>query len=143
MGRPLGSAKKKVRFIQIEADWFESPAYRDLSMTARNLLIEFINIYRPGRNGKLSISTKNAAKLLSLSENTCIKAYRELAEHGFLCLTNYENWMQGKARQFELTIRPTEGSVEKDSWKKWEPGETVFTLPETKNSRPQKLRLTA
>jgi len=143
MGNPLGKTRTKVRFLTIEADWFESPAYRNLSMTARNLLTEFLNIYRPGRNGKLSISTRNASERLSVSENTCIKAFGELVEHGFLILTNHENWIQGKARQFELTVRKTDNRVQIDSWKNWELGRPVSKLPERKKPRPQKLRLSA
>lgn len=144
MGNSLGKIKSNVRFLTIEADWFESPAYRDLSMTARNLLTEFLNIYRPTLNGKLSISTRRASDRLSLSENTCIKAFGELVEHGFLILVNHESWTQGKAREFELTVRPMPGSLAgKNCWKDWEPGRPVSKLPNKKKSRPQKLRLSA
>jgi hypothetical protein len=143
VGNSLGKIRAKGRFLQIEADWFESPAYRDLSMTARNLLTEFLDIFRPGRNGELSISTRRAADRLSVSENTCIKAFRELVEHGFLILTHHENWIQGQARKFELTVRPMDNRTQKDSWKKWEAGKPVSKLPEKKKSRPQKLRLSA
>ena len=143
MARPLTSTRAKTRYIKIEADWFESPAYRDLTLTARCLLTEFLNVYRPSRNGKLSISTRNAAVRLSVTENTCIKAFRDLVEHGFLILTNHENWIQGKAREFELTVRPVNGRVQKDSWKEWEFGKPVSVLPQRKKRRPQNLRLSA
>ena len=133
MGSPIAKTRAKIRYIKLEADWFESPAFRDLTMTARCLLIEFLNVYRPGRNGELSISTRKASARLSVSENTAIKAYRALSEHGFLILTNHENWIQGKAREFELTIRPVGIRVAKDSWRKWEPGKAVFELPGRKN----------
>ena len=143
MGKPLGKAKQNARFFKVEAEWFHSPAYRDLSLKARCLLTEFLNIYRPGRNGELSISTRKAAEILSLTENTCIKAFRELVEHGFLILTNHEIWIQGKAREYELTVREINGRVQKDSWKQWEPGKPVSELPLRKKSRPQKMRLSA
>ena len=143
MGNPLAKPKSKGRYLKIEADWFEGLAFRDLSTKARCLLTEFIHIYRPGLNGKLSISTRNASARLAISENTCIKAFRELVEHGFLILTNHENWIQGKAREFELTVRPIEGRVQKDSWKQWEPGKPVSELPIRKKYRPQNLRLSA
>ncbi len=143
MGKPLAKTKTKGRFLTIEAYWFESAGYRDLSMTARSLLTEFINIYRPGRNGKLSISVRHASGLLSVSENTCIKAFKELVEHGFLTLTNHENWVQGRAREFELTVRSVDGRVQSDKWMEWEPGKPVAELPRKKKSRPQVLKLSA
>ena len=140
MGKPLGKTKKKCRFIQKESDWFDSDAYRDLNCTARCLIDEFLNIYRPNRNGQLSISTRKAAKLLSVSENTAIKAFRDLVEHGFLILSNHHCWTQGKAREYELTVREEDGRTAKNSWQIWKPGNPVTKLPVHKNSRPQKLR---
>jgi hypothetical protein len=143
MGSALGKSRSTVRYFKTEADWFESPAFRDLSLKARCLLTEFLNIYRPGRNGKLSISTRHASERLAVAENTCIKAFGELVEHGFLVLTNHENWIQGRAREFELTVRPVDGRTQSDKWMMWEPGKPVSKLPNRKKPRPQKLRLSA
>lgn len=119
MGKPLGKTKAKGAFFIVECRWIESPAYRDLSSTARSLLIEFLNIYRPGRNVSLVISTRQASDRLSVSENTGIKAFHELVEHGFLCLTNHDNWTQRKAREFELTVREMKDNTPKDNWMFW------------------------
>jgi len=143
MGNSLGKTKKKSRFLQIECEWFNSPAYRDLSPTAVCLLLEFLNVYYPNRNGRLSISTRDASKKIGVSENTCIKAFHGLVEHGFLILTNHHNWTQGKAREFELTVKPLDNRVAKDSWKQWEPDKPVGELPKRKKPRPQLLRRTA
>ena len=134
MGKPLGKTISKERFIKIESHWFESPAYRDLRPVARCLLTEFINIYRPDRNGTLSLSTRNAAKRIGVAENTIIKAFNDLVGHGFLILTSHQIWTQGMAREFELTVRNMGLRVAKDSWKLWQPGKPVATLYCKKNT---------
>ena len=134
MGKSLGITKSKDRFIKIESSWFESPAYRDLRPVAKCLLTEFLNIYRPGRNGKLVLSIRQAARRVGVVENTVIKAFHELVEHGFLILTSPHRWMQGMAREFELTIRGMDVRVPRDSWKQWQPGKPVATLYRKKNT---------
>lgn len=139
MGKSLGKPKPKGRFIKIESRWFESPAFRDLCPLSRCLLIEFVSIYRPGRNGELVLSTRQAAKRIGVAENTIINAFHDLVEHGFLILTSHQKWMQGMAREFELTVRGIDVRAPKDSWKEWKPGKPVATLY-CKKTRPQKLR---
>ena len=130
----LGKIKTKDKFIMLESSWFESPAYRDLRPVAKCLLTEFLHICFPGRNGKLVLSTRQAAKRVGVVENTVGNAFHELVEHGFLILTSPHSWMQGMAREFELTIRGIDTRVSKDSWKQWQPGKPVATLYRKKNT---------
>jgi len=139
VGNSLGKPKSKDRYVKIESSWFESPAFRDLCPLSRCLLIEFVSIYRPGRNGKLVLSTRQAAKRIGVAENTVIKSFHDLVEHGFLILTSHQKWMQGMAREVELTVRGKDVRAPKDSWREWKPGKPVATLYR-KKTRPQKLR---
>src|SRR5690606_32045043 len=103
--------------------WLKSPAYRSLSCTARCLLEEFQRIYRPGRNGRLSISVNRACELLGVkSDNTARSAYRELEETGFLTLTADACHAAGRAREYRLTIHECNGRAPTDDWKCWSPG---------------------
>ena len=137
--KPLGKAQLKSRYIKKESEWFESPAYRDLTSNAKCLLDEFLNIYRPGRNGDLTLSIRDATERLHISVNTCGKAYHELVEHGFLVLTDHEDWMNGMARAFELTVRDNDNRQAKHLWRFWKPGSPVNTLPEKLKRRSQNL----
>ena len=119
---------RKGSYIRKWAVWMESPAYRDLKPPARCLLDEFLLIYRPGRNGYLSISVRNAVKRLRVSENTAKNAYYELVEHGFLVLAKGEIYAQRKAREWRLTIEPCNGHEPTDDWRQWEPGKPVATI---------------
>lgn len=129
--------RRKGSFITKWAEWTDSPAYRDLKPPARCLLDEFQLIYRPGRNGRLSIGTRRAAELLRVTENTASNAFHDLVEHGFIVLTNGQLWMERKAREWRLTIEPCNGREPTDDWRHWEPGKPVAVVPR-KKSRPQK-----
>ncbi len=113
---------------------FESPAYRDLSVIARCLLQEFMHIHRPDRNGALSISVRNAAKLLRCNERPVIRAFDELQSHGFIALTEGHHWINGLAREWKLTFEPCGGCEPTDEWQKWNP-EKPFRVVAKKNPR--------
>lgn len=121
-------------------EWLASPAYRSLSLVARCLLTEFQRIHRPSRNGHLSISVENAAKLLNVSANTARKGFYELAERGFLALRADYCYTKGKATEYRLTIEPYNGREPTDDWREWQPGKPVWSLS---RRRPKKQKATA
>ncbi len=109
-------------YIRRYEEMLASPAYRDLSTYGRCLLEEFQRTYRPGRNGKLSISTKHAAERINISEPTASNAFYELIDHGFIVLTKGQLWQERKAREWRLTFEPGAKNQEPtDEWMQWEP----------------------
>jgi hypothetical protein len=135
VGKSLRPASYSGRYLSLDAECFESDAFRDLTPKARCLLFEFIYIWRPDRNGKLVISTRNAAKLIGVNPDTIGNAYHELVEHGFLVLSEHENWRESRAREFELTVKDVGQSKAKNLWKQWQPGKPVNRLPKKIKSR--------
>jgi hypothetical protein len=77
----------------------------------------------------------NAAKLIRANKDTASKAFRSLAEHGFIALTKGEYWQERLAREWRLTFEECNGREPTDDWKRWRPGQPVVTLP--KKSRSQ------
>ncbi|TVO78451.1 hypothetical protein [Sedimenticola selenatireducens] len=99
-----------------------SSAYRDLKPVARCLLEEFQRIYRPARNGTLSISLKRAQTLINAGETAVMEAFKQLVANGFIVLTHGELWQQRKAREWRLTFEPyANGREPSDEWKYWTP----------------------
>ena len=119
MARNLPKYRRAGGYIQRHEEWLNSPAYRDLKCPARCLLEEFQRIYRPQRNGRLSISTRNAERLLKVSENTACKAFRDLTSHGFIVLTKGHLWQQRESREWRLTFEPCNGREPTDEWRYW------------------------
>ena len=126
---PENQIKRPGGFFPVCREWFNSEAFRDLSLTARCLLFEFQNVHQPDRNGYLSISVANAARRLGVDPKTARKPFHELAEHGFIALTRGEYWQERKAREWRLTFYGCHGKEATDEWRFWKPGEPVVRLP--------------
>ena len=133
--RRLKRAKRAGPFILLYEEMLSSPAYRDLNCKARSLLIEFMRIFLPSRNGRLSITVVNAAQLLRVNKDTASTMFRSLAEHGFIALTRGEYWQERLAREWRLTFECCNGREPTDDWRRWEPGQSVLTLPRKSRSQ--------
>jgi len=133
--KPLKKPKRAGSFIQLHEEILASPAYRDLNPVARCLLTELQRIYRPSRNGRLSISVMNAAKLIRVNKDTASKAFRSLAEHGFIVLTKGAYWQERLAREWRLTFSEFNGREPTDDWKRWRLDQPVVTLPNKSQSQ--------
>lgn len=141
----MGNAKKPSEHIikrdggwfPVSREWFNSEAYRDLSLLARCLLMELQSLHFNGRNGYLSLSVKNAAKRLNVTEKTARKPFHELAEHGFIDLTRGCLWQERLAREFRLTFYGCNGREPTDEWRLWKPGNPETKIP--KKGRSMKI----
>lgn len=120
--------KRQGGFIQKHEEWLACPAYRDLKPSARCLLEEFQRVYRPDRNGQLSISVANAKVLLNVSKETASKAFYDLSEHGFIVLTKGQVWTERIAREWKLTFMPCGTREPTDEWKLWSKDNPVNSI---------------
>ena len=133
MSRKRAQLTRKGSHIRLYEDVLLSPAYIDLSVGARALMIELARLYRPGRNGTISLSVRNAAKRLGVASNTVTKHFSDLAEHGFIKMRQGAIWHQGMAREWYLTwLHGNNNQEPTDDWKKWKCGFPVFVLPSKK-----------
>ncbi|MDF1529947.1 MAG: hypothetical protein P1R74_12555 [Sedimenticola sp.] len=114
--------KRDGGYIRKWEEILSSPAYRALKPVARCLLEEFQRIYRPGRNGSLSISLKQAQVLVNAGETAVMEAFKQLSANGFIVLTRGELWQQRMAREWRLTFEPyANGREPSDDWRLWTP----------------------
>lgn len=125
---PENSIKRDGGFFPVCREWFNSEAYRDLSLLARCLLMEFQNLHYNGRNGRLSISVENAAHRLNVTQKTARAPFHELAEHGFIDLTKGYFWQERIAREWRLTFYACNGREPTDEWRFWKPGQPVVEI---------------
>lgn len=115
-----------------------SPAYRHLKPVDRCVLEELQRVYRPNRNGQLSLSVRNAEKLVHANKDTVSRAFDTLAAHGFIELVRGEYWQEGKAREWRLTFEPCNGREPTDEWRTWEPGKIIYSTPKRNRTRSPK-----
>ena len=104
-------------FVGLPRRVFDSDEYRSLSLTARCLLDELQNIFRPERNGRLVLSNSNAAMRLGVSPKTITKAYNELQNKGFIELNEDSYWRKKQAREWRITYEICDRREPTDEWK--------------------------
>ncbi|GAA4718539.1 hypothetical protein H9L13_07770 [Sphingomonas lutea] len=80
-----GRSTRPDRFVKLDFNLLETPAYRSLSPGARAMLVEFNRLYNGANNGKLFLSQRDAADRVGVTSHTTAAGYiEELADRGFL-----------------------------------------------------------
>jgi hypothetical protein len=95
----------------------QSEEYRTLTHKARALLIEFQNIWTERRNGYLSISHRNAMRLLNCTSDTVTKAFEELERKRFLIRWDESSYQNRKAREYKISFQPFNGREPLHEWR--------------------------
>ena len=131
-------ARRKEYFVQLTGAVLKSPAYRNLKPPARALLIEFMWIYRPSRNGRLTIDTVTAQALINSSEKVTDRAFYELSEHGFIKLIKHHSWTAKKGREWAITFHKVNEHEATNNYLNWVKGKNENVHPEL--FRPKWLR---
>jgi hypothetical protein len=72
------------QFAGLSYRLLNSPAWRSLSGPAVKVWLELRTRFNGGNNGQLCLSLEDAARLLGMSKSTAARAFRELAEKGFV-----------------------------------------------------------
>jgi len=95
-----------------------SPAYRDLSLMARCMMLELQDVWSPA-NPVVHYSTRRAAESLSVSVAGASRAFKELRDHGFVKTAEESDWLNGKARVYALTWLPNGSREPTNEWQAW------------------------
>ena len=96
-----------------------SPAYRDMTLPARCLMLELQDVWKPSEP-VIHYSSRRAAKTLGRAAGTGALALKDLAEHGFIEIVDDASWFNGKARTYRLTWLANNGREPTNEWMKWE-----------------------
>jgi len=95
-----------------------SPSYRAMATSARCLMLELQDVWKPSEP-VVHYSARRAAEALNASLTTASRSFHELAEHGFIKRVGAEDWMNGKARTYELTWLSNNGKEPSNDWMQW------------------------
>ena len=110
-------------FVKVDHIVLKSRAYRDLSVGARALLVEFCLRYNAGNNGQIGMSVDGAAKAISCAPDTANRKIHELIHHQFLVIRADHSFNlkagRGKAREFEPTMFKCDGLPVSRKFKDW------------------------
>lgn len=100
-----GRTKKGIRFVKIDHWVMATMAWLSLSAAARALYVELLRRYNGHNNGQISLSVREAARLLHIAKDTASKAFKELEEKGFVKrnVCGSFNWKRRHATTWILT----------------------------------------
>ena len=125
-------------YAAIEHRVIDSPAYADLTFSARSLLVLIARQLSKDNNGRLQ-ATYSYMRRFGFSENTLSRSIQELIAHGMISRTRSGGYQQGAAQYAVtwLSLCKDRGGLFTDgfkscAWRDW--------LPPVKKIPPSKLR---
>jgi len=85
----------------------DSPAYRDLSLHARAVLVEIVARMNGYNNGEIAVSRRELVAALGCTPRYIGFAITELVEHGMIDVPFEGQWKARQSRQYRLTFVST------------------------------------
>lgn len=107
----------------------DSPAYKDLSLHARAVLVELVARMNGYNNGRIAASQRELTQALRCSPRYIVAAVVELHEHGMLDVTAEGEWKQRKAREYRLTFVSTKEALATNEYLRWTPQRKNLAFP--------------
>ena len=117
-GHPIAAIEKRV---------IDSPAFADLSFSARAVLVLLARNLEKNRNGHIQLSEKQAAEN-GIERKTLRRALADLTAHQLTAMTKRGGKVQGYCNKYALTWLPVKDRAgihidhfKLDSWRDWQP----------------------
>ena len=120
-GNATGRNEKDGQYLPIPYVMARSVAFRSLSGPALKVWVELRTRYNGHNNGLVSLSLREAAHLLGMSQTTAQRALLELADKGFIKLRTRGSFPGRKAAEFILTDKAYQGHPPSRDWQSWRP----------------------
>ncbi|MEC7290159.1 MAG: helix-turn-helix domain-containing protein [Pseudomonadota bacterium] len=116
-----GRSKTEGQYMRLPYVMANSDAFRSLSGPAVKVWIELRSRFNGSNNGRVSLSLREAASLLGMSQTTAQRAFRELEQKGFVVRRMSGSWYGRKAAEFILNDCPYDGHPPTRDWQRWRP----------------------
>lgn len=129
------------RFVSLYEFEIACPAYRQMTLHGRALLIEFRMIYNGTNNGSIGMSVRRAADLLNCGKNRAEKALQELQDKGWIVRTGKGSFDQKTGKRsttWRITNQPIGLGVETPATKEYMRWTPEKGLPEIQNTVPRR-----
>ena len=118
-----GHSTKGPRFVKLEHWMLKTPAWQSLPSAPRALYVELAQRYNGYNNGEISMSVREAARLLHIANDTATKAFRELEAKGFIRrnVCGSFNWKIRHATTWILTEHAFADQLATKEFASWRP----------------------
>ena len=97
----------------------ESEAWRCLPSNHIKVYLELCRRYNGSNNGKISLSKREASKLLHIGDGAAQGAFKRLQEHGFIKMTRKGSFIGRRATEYALTDKSLDGHPPTNEWQRW------------------------
>ena len=126
------------RFVKLEHWMLKTPAWLSLPPAPRALYVELAQRYNGSNNSEISMSVREAARLLHVAKDTATKAFRELEHKGFIKCKQCGsfNLKEGHASTWTLTEHPLPGEFATKEFASWRP-ENLESGPNSETRCPR------
>jgi hypothetical protein len=111
------------RFVKLDHWFLKTLAWESLAPAQRALYVALAQRYNGYNNGEISMSVREAARLLHVAKDTATKAFRELEHKGFIKCNQCGsfNWKAGKATTWILTEHAFDDELPAKEFASWRP----------------------
>ena len=118
-GRSVGPT----RFLKLDHWLLRTPAWRSLPPASRVLYIEIAQRFNGTNNGEISLSVREAARLVHVAKDTATKCFYELEATGFIRrnVCGSFNWKARHATTWILTEHPLGDEDATKNFMRWTP----------------------
>ena len=97
----------------------ESEAWRCLPSNYIKFYLELCRRYNGSNNGRLSLSKREASKLLHIGDGAAQAAPKRLEEHGLIKVTKPGSFRGRRATEYALTDKSLDGHPPTNEWQRW------------------------
>lgn len=107
------------KFAMLRHDIMDSAAWRSLKPPARVVWTEIVRRYNGENNGQIPLSTREAAQLCNISNDTAANAFNALIEAGFIKIGAYSDFRlkTRKSRRWILTHERLDDKPPTNEWR--------------------------
>ena len=118
-GRSIGPT----RFLKLDHWILKTEAWRSLPPASRAVYIEIAQRYYGSNNGEISLSVREAARLVHIAKDTASSAFHELEAKGFIRrhVCGSFNWKLKHATTWILTEHPFNDQPATKDFTRWTP----------------------
>jgi hypothetical protein len=131
--------KRGAPFVSLPHWLLKSPAWGSLSTQARAIYIEIMVLFNGGNNGRIALSTRDAAIRCNIKRNTAMRAIDELTEKGFIECTRGSSFTAKRlSREWRSTALPCNltGQLPSKAFMRW--GAEKWGDDERRGGRPRR-----
>ena len=118
-GRSIGPT----RFLKLDHWVLRTPAWRSLPPASRALYVEIAQRYNGSNNGQISMSVREAARLIHVAKDTATQSFHELELKGFIKrhVCGSFNWKLKQATTWILTEHAFGDQLATKEFARWPP----------------------